>query len=61
MEGTRRQRFLLTGLYQLPFGQGRSFLNTGGWRNALLGGWEMTTVTLLGDRPVADAEHQRFL
>ena len=50
-EGTRRQRFLLTGLYQLPFGQGRAFMNTGGWRNALLGGWQMTTVTLLETGP----------
>ena len=51
VEGTRRQRFLLTGLYQLPFGQGRTFLNTGGWKNALLGGWEMTTVTMLETGP----------
>ncbi len=51
VEGTRHQRFLLTGLYQLPFGQGRSFLNTGGWKNGLLGGWEMTTVTLLQTGP----------
>jgi hypothetical protein len=51
VEGTRRDRFLLTGLYQLPFGQGRTFLNTGGWKNATLGGWELTTVTLLETGP----------
>jgi hypothetical protein len=51
VEGTRRQRFLLTGLYQLPFGKDRSFLNAGGWTNAVLGGWEMTTVTLLETGP----------
>jgi hypothetical protein len=51
VEGTRRQRFLLTGVYQLPFGQGRALLNTGGWMNALLGGWEMTNVTLLETGP----------
>jgi Carboxypeptidase regulatory-like domain len=51
VEGTRRNRFLLSGIYQLPFGQGRSFVNTGGWRNALLGGWEMNTVTLLETGP----------
>jgi hypothetical protein len=51
VEGTRHQRFLLTGLYQLPFGQGRAFMNTGGWRNAILGGWQMTTVTLLETGP----------
>jgi hypothetical protein len=51
VEGTRRQRFLLTGVYQLPFGQGRALLNTGGWMNAVLGGWEMTNVTLLETGP----------
>jgi hypothetical protein len=51
VEGTRRHRFLLTGVYQLPFGQGRTFLNTGGWKNALLGGWELTSVTLLETGP----------
>ena len=51
VEGTRHQRFLLTGLYQLPFGQGRAFMNTGGWRNAIWGGWQMTTVTLLETGP----------
>jgi hypothetical protein len=51
VEGARRQRFLLTGSYQLPVGRGRSFLNTGGWMNALLGGWELNTVTLLETGP----------
>jgi len=51
VEGTRRNRFLLSGLYQLPFGNGRPFLNTGGWGNFLLGGWEMNNVTLLETGP----------
>jgi hypothetical protein len=51
VEGTRRNRFLLTGLYQLPIGRGRTFLDTGGWKNAALGGWELTTVTLLETGP----------
>jgi hypothetical protein len=51
VEGTRRHRFLLTGLYQLPVGKGRTFLNTGGWRNAVLSGWELTTITLLETGP----------
>jgi hypothetical protein len=51
VEGTRRNRFLLTGLYQLPFGQGRTFLNGGGWKNAFFGGWELNTVTLLETGP----------
>jgi len=51
VEGTRRHRFLLTGVYQLPFGEGRALLNTGGWKNAVLGGWEMTNVTLVETGP----------
>ncbi|MGA7315970.1 MAG: carboxypeptidase regulatory-like domain-containing protein, partial [Silvibacterium sp.] len=51
VEGTRRQRLLVSGVYQLPFGEGRAFLNEGGWKNALLGGWEMTNVTLLQTGP----------
>jgi len=51
VEGTRRNRVLLTGLYQLPFGSGRTFLNTGGWKNGLLGGWELNNVTLLETGP----------
>jgi hypothetical protein len=51
VEGDRRHRFLLTGIYQLPFGQGRAFLDTGGWKNGVLGGWELTTVTLLETGP----------
>lgn len=51
VEGTRRHRFLLTGVYQLPFGQGRALLNTGGWKNGVLGGWEMTNVTLVETGP----------
>jgi Carboxypeptidase regulatory-like domain/TonB dependent receptor len=51
VEGTRRQRMLLTGMYQLPFGQGRAWMNGGGWRDVLLGGWDVTNVTLLETGP----------
>jgi len=51
VEGTRRNRFLLTGIYQLPVGEGRTFLNAGGWRNGLLGGWELNTITLIETGP----------
>jgi hypothetical protein len=51
VEGTRRNRFLFTSLYQLPFGRGRTFLNTGGLKDAVLGGWELTNVTLLETGP----------
>src|SRR5258705_3145685 len=51
VEGTRRHRMLLTGVYQLPFGKGRSFMGGGGVKNAFLGGWDLTTVTLLESGP----------
>jgi hypothetical protein len=51
VEGTRRQRFLFTGIYQLPVGEGRTFLNAGGWKNGMLGGWELTSVTLVETGP----------
>ena len=51
VEGTRHHRMLLTGVYQLPFGSGRAFMTGGGWKNALLGGWDVTNVTLLETGP----------
>ena len=51
VSGTRRNRMLLTGVYQLPFGKGRQFLTGGGWKSGLLGGWDLTNVTLLETGP----------
>ena len=34
-----RHRFVATFTYDLPFGKGRKFLNSGGWKDAVLGGW----------------------
>jgi hypothetical protein len=51
VEGTRRHRFLLTGIYQLPAGKGRALMNNGGWKDILLGGWDLNTVTLLETGP----------
>lgn len=31
-------------IWQLPFGKGRAFLNTGGVTNAILGGWQLTGI-----------------
>ncbi len=45
--GTRRQRFLASAIYQLPVGRHRAYL--GGMNSvgeALLGGWEVSTVSL---------------
>jgi hypothetical protein len=35
-------RWVTTFTWDLPFGSGRRFLNTGGWANRVLGGWELT-------------------
>lgn len=44
--GMPRQRLLLTGAYQLPFGSGRTWLKSSGrFVNAVLGGWNLSTVT----------------
>ena len=51
VEGTRRQRMLLSGVYELPFGSGRAFMNKNGIMNALLGGWDVTTITLIESGP----------
>jgi hypothetical protein len=42
---------LLTGVYELPFGKGRAFMNNGGMKDGLLGGWDLTTITLLETGP----------
>jgi hypothetical protein len=49
--GTPRQRFLLTGTYQLPFGPGREWSSKSKFVNAALGGWNVSTVTLLQTGP----------
>jgi hypothetical protein len=51
VSGTRRNRMLLTGMYQLPFGKGRPFMNTNQFTDAVLGGWDLTTITLLETGP----------
>ena len=51
VEGNRRNRFLLTAIEQLPFGQGRAYLNGGGIKDVFLGGWDINTVTLVESGP----------
>jgi hypothetical protein len=51
VEGTRRNRMLLTAMYQLPFGAGRTWMTGGGWKDVVLGGWDLTNVTLLQTGP----------
>ena len=49
--GTRRQRFLLTGSYELPFGKGRRWSSSSRAVNAVLGGWSLNTVTMMETGP----------
>jgi len=48
----RRQRFLTTFLYILPFGKGRRFMsNSNRFTDALLGGWELSGIWLMQTGP----------
>jgi hypothetical protein len=49
--GTRRQRALVTGTYELPFGEGRQWLNSSHVVDGFLGGWNINTITLLETGP----------
>jgi hypothetical protein len=49
--GMPRQRFLLTGTYQLPFGSGRTWQSQNRLVNGVLGGWNINTVTLIQSGP----------
>jgi hypothetical protein len=49
--GTRRQRLLVTGTYELPFGKGRHWLNSSPVAGGILGGWNVNTITLLETGP----------
>jgi hypothetical protein len=66
--GDRRSRFLLTGIYQLPFGHGRKFLaNSNRFVNGTLGGWQISSIALAETGPYLtpfdsnDAESQANL
>jgi hypothetical protein len=49
--GTRRQRFLLTGNYDLPFRKGRQWSSSSGVLNGVFGGWSLNTITLIETGP----------
>jgi Carboxypeptidase regulatory-like domain/TonB dependent receptor len=72
--GTPRQRFLLRGNYQLPYGTGRPWTGGGKILNGILGNWNFSTVTLLQtgqwltptmnpalDQSNTDLNNERFL
>ncbi len=50
-EGTRRHRFLLTGIYQLPYGDGRKFSAHNRLLNEVAGGWDINTIAVLETGP----------
>ncbi len=47
----RRHRFLITYLYDMPFGKGQRWLSTGTALNALVGDWHLGGVTVLQSGP----------
>ena len=52
LAGSREQRFLLTAIYQLPFGKGQKFASgMNSFANGILGGWEISTITMLESGP----------
>ena len=51
VEGTRRNRFLLTGTYELPYGRGRQWSNHSTVLDDILGGWNVNTITLIESGP----------
>ena len=54
--GTRRQRWINTGVYQLPFGHGRKFAaNASRLEDALVGGWQLSSIFLLQTGPFLNA------
>ncbi len=44
-ENDARQRFVLSYIWLLPIGNGKRYLNRGGWLNQLVGGWEASGIT----------------
>lgn len=40
----RKHRAVVTVLYELPFGQGKRFMNRGGAMNHIFGGWEVSAI-----------------
>jgi hypothetical protein len=40
----RNHRYIAVVNYELPIGKGRRWMNLSGWRNAILGGWELSWI-----------------
>jgi len=60
LSGSRRHRFLLSAIYELPFGKGRTFLSgVHPVANAILGGWDLSTVTMIQSGPFLTPSNSR--
>jgi hypothetical protein len=56
-----RHRFVYSYIWQIPVGNGRRFLNRGGWVNQVLGGWELSgIVSLQSGFPISVLSPQDF-
>jgi hypothetical protein len=50
--GTRRQRWITTAVYELPFGRGRHFMSSSNrLLDGLLGGWRLSSIFLVQSGP----------
>ena len=54
---TPRNRALISGTYQLPFGSGRTWKGSH-VMDAIFGDWDLSTVATNADRAVADTDHE---
>jgi hypothetical protein len=54
----RRHRFLVTYLYDLPFGKGQRWLNSSSAINTMIGSWQLAGVTILQSGPFLTAYQQ---
>jgi hypothetical protein len=56
VNGTRHHRWSTTGVYELPFGHGRSFAsNANGFENTIIGGWQLSGIFLWQTGPYLSA------
>jgi len=52
-----RHRFVSVLTYELPFGKGRRYMNSGGWRNYVAGGWDLAVTQTLQSGPPVTVTH----
>jgi hypothetical protein len=48
---SRRNRFLATFVYELPFGKGRNFLNSNAVLDRVVGGWQLASIMIFQSGP----------